>query len=88
MDKAKEIFKEVWISHFGHSEQLDTDLNIALKHDYIFEAMQLYTDEQSREEAIKLLPWYEGTRHKHKGKTWIDIYDDGIKWIKEQEEQP
>ena len=50
--------------------------------------MRQYVDEQSREEAIKLLPWYEGTRHKHKGKTWIDIYDDGIKWIKEQEEQP
>ena len=58
-----------------------------INRDTVIELMQLYADEQSREEAIKLLPWYEGTRHKHKGKTWIDIYDDGIKWIKEQEEQ-
>ena len=54
----------------------------------LLEKIKQHASEVSREKAIKLLPWYEGTSHKHKGKTWIDIYDDGIKWIKEQEEQP
>ena len=57
MDKTREIFKKVWVAHFGHSEQLDTDLEAALGHDYIFEAMQQYADEVSRERFIQFHQW-------------------------------
>jgi len=64
MDKTREIFKKVWIAHFGHSKQLNADLEVILKHDYIFEAMQQYANEIDREnenkasQLIKLLDEY------------------------------
>ena len=81
MNKADKILIEIE-NYYAKEFPATMEMRIHFK-----TLIQKYADEQSREEAIKLLPWYEGTRHKHKGKTWIDIYDDGIKWIKEQEEQ-
>ena len=40
---AKETFKEVWKEHFG--EDINDQLNIALEHDYIFEAMDKYSSQ-------------------------------------------
>ena len=38
MNERQKIFKEVWVEWFGDNEQLD----IVMKHDYIFEAMERY----------------------------------------------
>jgi len=35
----KEVFKEVWIDWFGEDEETNKQLEIALEHNYIFEAM-------------------------------------------------
>ena len=40
MKTAKEIFIEVWKEWFGDED--NDQLNIALKHDYIFESMERY----------------------------------------------
>lgn len=35
----KDVFKEVWIEWFGEDKEVNKQLEVALKHDYIFEAM-------------------------------------------------
>ena len=50
LKQAKEIFRKVWISHFEHSKETDEQLEIICEsHDYIFEAMEQYAAEVSRE---------------------------------------
>ena len=58
MSTAKEIFTEVWRENFGVDAELNKQLAIVLKHDYIFEAMERYakqtkTDNLSIEQVLK-----------------------------------
>ncbi len=95
MNKAKEIFKKVWISHFGNSKQLDSDLDVVLKHDYIFEAMQQYADEVSREsrkeiliELISIKEYMEERNAFHGYGQMNDLITKlQDEWLKELEEQ-
>lgn len=49
---------------------------------YMGEILDKYADEQSREEATQFCAWFESVSHKHKGRTWLEIYDE---WKSNQE---
>jgi len=59
LKQPKQIFRKVWISHFEHSKETDEQLEIICEsHDYIFEAMEQYAAEVSRERAIDFAGFY------------------------------
>jgi hypothetical protein len=55
MKTSKEIFKEVWIEWFGDSNVFDEQLNIALDHDYIFQAMERYAKQEMFNELSNVM---------------------------------
>lgn len=55
MKTAREIFREVWIDEFGHSKELDEQLEISMKHDYLFDAMEKYADQFKITQALEQL---------------------------------
>ena len=69
MNKAEELklkFVRKWTSLLNEAEVVQ-DLD---------EYAQLYADKQSREVATQFCAWFESVSHRHKGRTWLEIYDE------------
>jgi len=73
-DEKKEIFKKTWVSHFGHSVELNKQLEICLTHDYIFEAMESYAKEHAKEAELLLIKAIEIIKTWHNADEVWDIY--------------
>jgi hypothetical protein len=62
MKTAKQVFTDEWIATFGNDDVILKELEIVLKHDYIFEAMKAYARE-AYNEYIDYWNSYTGENH-------------------------
>jgi hypothetical protein len=75
MNKAEEFLKSKGI-HIGYAKGIrmipvsgDAEYNL-------LELMEQYAQQRERETATQFCAWFESMSHKHKGRTWIEIYDE------------